>query len=122
MKQELANDKNKGWIDQVVVEYNPDSFDSFDSISDIRKELNSLDPAGNPDHTFMYLFHLNREASRIISDSDLEHSRSYTDKLFHTANKDIWTPMLMPDTVDRTRWFWEGVKFTLMDLGVLGME
>lgn len=120
MREDLRNDKNKGWVDEVIIEYNPDSFQQFNAIKEIQTELKQLDPKKNSNHDFMYLFHLNREASRIVTEINHPHHENISQALFHTANKDIWSVMIFSyERVDRTKEFESAINYMKMDIGHL---
>lgn len=80
-----------GWVEQQLVEYNSDQYPQFDSIQSTVKELKSVDPK-NPEHTFMYLLHLNREASRLVHDLNHPHKKSHTDGILHICSRQLQMP------------------------------
>lgn len=110
---------NQGWIHEKTYEYDPSVYadKNFSSISEIIKEVESLDPDRKPEeHDFMYLLHLNRVAADIVRNSGQPLKQNTLDALFHTANKDIWGAMIFSDRVNRIPEFRNAVKMMLMDL------
>lgn len=103
----------------IIPGYDPNDFVNYDSISEIRKRLNSLDPLTD---SVFELAHLNREAARLVRKPGLVNhpkKRIILDRLFHTCNKDIKIAATYSGNAERINSFKEGVKHTLLNIMTL---
>ncbi len=96
--------------------YDPADFDEYDDLDQIRTRLGELDPSTDSAYE---LAHLNREAARIIEESESKHWEIALDRLSHTFYKDIKTAATWHINDERVGAFREGIKHTLLD--ILGM-
>lgn len=100
--------------------YNPDDFDSYDSIESIWSrllELNSIEDS------IFELCHLNRESVRLLSESDEEMHDLLISELNHTYRKEILMAVRSQSNPsrnnhERIKDFEDAIKFTKLYIPV----